>query len=319
MLCSGLKELSGLTGVFRLDLSGIDLSGFDAQALKDSSNVAYLLLASCGISDKQLLTIMELFPKLRELNVSNAKITDESLAKISILQKLQILQCAGTLLTDISTAAIGELTNLEILDLSGTQLSGSDLSKLNTLRLLKELRLRGISVPDAWLSAYKPGPQMKLLDVRESNVTAEAVKEFLKKNRGVAVYVSPGLFGPTLETQTLLELGPMRGEVEVDGKSLEILKAIDAIEAGGAITGLTWPFDSNRSTEDLEILAKLAKLKRIIVARDAIPAIHFPLLLKIRNLRELKLTRSISQSDLNALRAALHKVKILDDKDELKK
>jgi len=285
-----VKELSGLQGLYSLNLSGIDLSGFDFQALKESSNISYLLLDSCGISDQQLLTIIELFPKLRELNVSNSKITDASLSRINALEKLQILRCVGTNVADGSMAAIGDLTNLEILDLSNTQLSGSDLFKLNTLRLLKELRLRGISLPDACLSAYEPGPQMKLLDVRESDVTAGGVKKFIKNARNVDLYISPGLFGPSSETQTLLELGPMRGTVEIDDKSLEILQAIDAIEGGGSITGLTWPINNIRSTEDIELLAKLPMLKRIIVARDAIPATHFPLLPKISSLRELVLT-----------------------------
>ena len=70
----------------------------------------------------------------------------------------------------------------------------------------------------------------------------------------------PRLFGEYPETEALLELGPLRGTIQVDGKPLDVLKAISALKSGGSITGLIWPIDKKRSVEDLEVLAKLPKL-----------------------------------------------------------
>jgi hypothetical protein len=101
--------------------------------------------------------------------------------------------------------------------------------------------------------------------------------------------------------EAILELGPIRGEIDVDGKPLSALDAIVAIQRGGSITGLAWPVDPRRSSEDLPILARLPKLERIRVSADAIPKIHFPLLAKISGLQSLELNQPprYSQADID--------------------
>ena len=144
---------------------------------------------------------------------------------------------------------------------------------------------------DGWISKLVAWENLKFLDVRDSAITSNGVKAFIGRRKGVDTYVLPGLFGEHPEIGALLQLGPLRGTIQVDGKPLDVLKAIAALKSGGSITGLTWPIDKDRSEEDLEVLARLPKLERIEISADAIPMIHFPVLSRMKGLSELELPR----------------------------
>lgn len=296
---AGIGKLKGLHGLHTLDLSGIDLSGFDFEVLKDSANLRKLTLNRCSISDDQLLSIMRLFPHLSALKVSVSRLSDVSVSKIGTLKKLKTLELASSTISDESFPAIRTLKMLNHLDLSDTKISGDNLSQLESLRWLYELRIKGVSVGDDWISKLVAWESLRYLDVRDSAVTSNGVKAFLNR-RSVDIYVSPQLFGKYPEIETLLKLGPLRGRIQVDGKSLDVPNAITALEIGGEITGLTWPIDKNRSEEDLQLLSQLTKLERIEMSYDAIPRIHFPILPRIKGLVELNLdgARTFQKSDV---------------------
>ena len=192
---------------------------------------------------------------------------------------------------------------LEVLDLSGTKISGLNLSPIGSLASLRELRLRALPVTDAVMVAVTSLRLLTTFDVRDTAVTAEAVRSFLANRPTVGLYVTPQLFGPHPQLEALLELGPILGEITVDDKPLPPLAAIATIQNGGSITGLTWPRDRGRSAEDLPFLGMLPKLERIKVPYTAfpphvaIPKVHFPLLAKISSLRSLDLAISIGNVD----------------------
>ena len=58
---------------------------------------------------------------------------------------------------------------------------------------------------------------MKFLDVRDTAVTSIGIKAFIGRRKAVDTYVSPRLFGESQEIETLLQLGPLRGTIQVDG------------------------------------------------------------------------------------------------------
>jgi len=129
---------------------------------------------------------------------------------------------------------------------------------------------------------------LKTFDVRDTAVT-EAAARSLANRSTVELYVSPELYGTNPQLEAFLKLGPIRGKVIIDGEAKRAWDAIEAIQNGGSITGLTWPVDPRRSSEDIPLLAKLPKLEQIVVSRDAIPKVHLPLLAKISGLRSLEL------------------------------
>ncbi len=294
----GLSKLTGLENLHTLNLNGIDLTGFDFNTLSSSTNLRVLWLLRCNVSDEQLITITKLFPQLRTLEISHSSLSDISVSKIDSLQHLKTLCLASTKMSGKSVSAIENLKKLEFLNLSDTKISGEDLSQLGSLKLLRLLRIQGVSSLDAWLSQLADWNHLKLLDIRSCDVSPDAIRAFIKRRGGVDVYVSPRLFGAQAELETLLSLGPLRGKIEIDGKPVDILSAIDALQTGGSISSLSWPIDTDRSNEDLSLLAKLPKLERIEISADAVPKIHFPVLPKIENLRELRLNRRPDYSEI---------------------
>jgi serine/threonine protein kinase/WD40 repeat protein/Leucine-rich repeat (LRR) protein len=287
----GVAKLKGLVGLHTLNLSGINLTGFDFEQLADSTRIQTLMLNGCSISDEQLSSIIRLFPTLRELELSNARVTTASASKLDDLTLLKTLRMASTNIDDDFLTTLGSLTRLEVLDLSDTKLSGSHLSPISSLTILKDLQLRDIPVIDSALNAVAKLRILNSLDLRGTMVTEEAVRSFLGNRPTVALHVSPQLFGEHPQLEAFLQLGPIRGVVTIDGEPLLALDAIAAIQKGGSITGLTWPIDPRRSAEDIPVLARLPKLERIAISVDAIPKVHFPLLEKISGLQSLELNK----------------------------
>ncbi len=95
--------------------------------------------------------------------------------------------------------------------------AGDDLSPISSLKQLKEVGLRGLLLQDSWLRELNGWPALKRLDLRLTDVTNDGVKQFVNRRNNVDTYVTPNLFGEITEIKTLLELGPLRGSVEVDG------------------------------------------------------------------------------------------------------
>jgi len=209
-------------------------------------------------------------------------VEDDDLARLSGLTELRSLDLSNSKLSAAGIGKLKRLVGLHTLDLSGIDLSAFDLSQLESLTLLKRLRVKGVPARDDWIIKLAAWENMKFLDIRDSAVTSIGAKAFIGRRKNVDTYVSPRLFGEYPEIKALLQLGPLRGTIQVDGKPLDVLKAIAALKSGGSITGLTWPIDKKRSVEDVEVLAKLPRLEWIEVSVDAIPAIHFPILKKLQ-------------------------------------
>lgn len=97
------------------------------------------MLNGCSISDEQLISIIRLFPMLRVLELSHARVTSVSASKLDALKLLTTLKLDSTNVNDDFLTVIGNLTRLEVLDLSGTKLSGGNLSPIWSSKLLKGL------------------------------------------------------------------------------------------------------------------------------------------------------------------------------------
>jgi WD40 repeat protein len=289
LTANGLNHLVGLQSLHTLNLSKIDLSKFSFNALKDSVNLKNLSLSGCSISDDQVHTIIRLFPKLQTITLTGARITDASMIAIDALRDLRELQLESTGISTPSIEAIGRLHQLRFLGLNQVAIQPSDLTLLANLKDLSELQLRGTSMDDLGLLQMPKWPSLKKIDLRDTDVRVTGVAVLQGQFRNIEAYVAPDLFGNSSELVAFLELGPLRGSVQVDGKSMNAFSAAIKIAEGGSITGLTWPIDPARSNEDLEVLAKFPKLERIVIASDAIPKQHFPLLNQIDRLRFLEI------------------------------
>jgi Leucine Rich repeat len=96
-----------------------------------------------------------------------------------------VLQMANADVTDDTLALLADMTRLRRLDISHSQVTDDGLWRLTALPALRELYLTGTKVTDKGVrEALAPHPALKMLDVRQTAVTAAAVSEWRKAQPG---------------------------------------------------------------------------------------------------------------------------------------
>ena len=93
---------------------------------------------------------LELLPGVASLDLSDAPITDEGMARLRGLTRLRKLCLADT---HITGAGLERLSGLTVLDLSGTPVTDAGLERLKELTQLRELHLGSLRVTDAGVEA----------------------------------------------------------------------------------------------------------------------------------------------------------------------
>lgn len=121
----------------------------------------------------------------RELHVT---LTGWDQADYSVLRHrpdVVVLQMANPDVTDGSLAVLKELTQVRELDLNDTQTTDEGLRIVAELPKLEQLRLRGTKITDAGFREFLlPKAGLKMLDVRQTEVTKETVAEWKKAQPG---------------------------------------------------------------------------------------------------------------------------------------
>lgn len=96
-----------------------------------------------------------------------------------------VLQMANPDVTDDTLALLADMTQLRRLDISHSQVTDDSLWRLTALPALRELYLTGTKVTDKGMrEALAQHPALKMLDVRQTAVTAAAVSEWRKAQPG---------------------------------------------------------------------------------------------------------------------------------------
>ena len=94
-----LPLLKGLSGLSRLDLHGVDLTGDRLLWLEELTSLTHLDLGTTRITDSQLCNLRTLV-KLSELDLNDTAITDAGVAHLKILTRLSRLDLRDTRVTD---------------------------------------------------------------------------------------------------------------------------------------------------------------------------------------------------------------------------
>jgi hypothetical protein len=96
-----------------------------------------------------------------------------------------VLQMANADVTDETLSLLADMTKLRRLDVSHSQVTDDGLWRLTALPALRELYLTGTKVTDKGVrEALVPHPALKMLDVRQTAVTAEAVSDWRSARPG---------------------------------------------------------------------------------------------------------------------------------------
>lgn len=300
-----ISKIAGLSLLYSLQVSGTDLADVQFERFQQWRNLRVLDLQKCSINDEQVKMIAQRFPELSDLNLASSVITDQSAEFIGKLARLQNLNLSNTALTDETASLINNLKRLEQLDLSGSAITGEGILRLDNLKLLKSVAIRGLKVLPEQFSRLWPERFPRTIDIRETLATKDSVRELYKK--GVtSIFASSNVFQGIPEAEILAQLGPLPSMLEIDGTSKNISAAITSLEKGGSITSIVWPSDRNQTTESVDLLGSLTKLRSLSISNHAIPDIHFPLLQKLVQLTRLDISELPSTT--NEQFALLYKI-----------
>ena len=120
--------------------------------------------------------LLTAFPELRQLNLSQAEITDAGLAELRALRNLQTLSLRDTEVTDAGLTNLSGFTKLEELFLQSSKVQGSGLSNLASLSELRVLRLDGLPIRDEDLRHLAGLTKLEKLDLGQTEVSGEGLK-----------------------------------------------------------------------------------------------------------------------------------------------
>lgn len=190
------RKLTGLPNLVDLSLARSSLPDQSCPLAERQMKIQRLNVGCTGIGDQFLSTIGD-FPNLRELDLTESKVTDGGLANLSELSQLESLTLSGT---EISSAGakhfaqlqslrelhlhdtnldgqafvdIAKLKNLEWIDLSKSNVQGEHLLELRKLPKLRGIILMNTPIGSADLPYLKQLYHIEEIYVEETKLTTE--------------------------------------------------------------------------------------------------------------------------------------------------
>jgi len=248
--------------------------------LSDLTNLEYLNLGSCAISDIQALSSLT---NLRELNLSGNLITD--LSPLNNLQKLRKLNILfNDELRDFSP--IGNLINLQELDISMSHEPGN-LSGFENLKLIRELDLNLYYF--GWPRDGNREDSRLYYEDREAFQKKYPIKELNIES----VTRMPNLEDFTISSyNAIVDLSPLHQFEKLQNLRLNINKAED-IEYISQIPSFLKSLRINIKVDsaDLSAFSKLKYLSSLSISVGAnVDPPYIPALTKLQHLRGLSLS-----------------------------
>ena len=144
----GDQDLPGLAG---LDLTRLSLSG-------------------TPVSDAGVKQIVEMFPNLRQLDLSRTAVRDPGLERISKLNSLQELNLGYTAVSSDGVKALSSLEHLEYLDLHACPVPGEAIAALGSLKNLEFLDLSHSLLGDNAVPSIAGIPELKEIRIEGTGV-----------------------------------------------------------------------------------------------------------------------------------------------------
>ena len=115
--------------------------------------------------------------RVREVDLTNSKITDADLEILSALPDLKVLSLAGCLnVTDAGLSHLQRLTNLQTLNLGPSKIGDAGLRHLSNLKQLQILNLSGTRVGDNGLAQLRGLNKISVLYLAHTRVTSTGMK-----------------------------------------------------------------------------------------------------------------------------------------------
>jgi internalin A len=193
----GLKQVSKLRNLVRLDLSTVDLSN---EAIKSKD----------GLRHFAPLT------KLEVLNLSNTKCEDNAIENLGEMKELRVLNLQQTSITDAGLKKVANFTRLQVLNVLYTPITRKGIKELASLPDLRSLSVGGPTIADAEISEIAKLRQLNSLEIVLSQIGHDGLKTLVN-----------------LEKLQTLDLSLVRTNDD-DLKELTNLKHLQSLSLAGA-------------------------------------------------------------------------------------
>jgi hypothetical protein len=115
--------------------------------------------------DAKLNTVLDRFPRLDSLWISQSKISDRVLARVPAIAGLQALDIAFCPVTDEGIAHVAKIPMLRKLDLSYTKITDDAIGLLSRCQGLEEIRLTGTKLTRVGIAQLADFPSLRRLAV----------------------------------------------------------------------------------------------------------------------------------------------------------
>ncbi|MEZ5365711.1 MAG: hypothetical protein R2748_26120 [Bryobacterales bacterium] len=243
----GLEWLKPLTGVRELKLRFAEFVSEGGLAYLRSWNELQSLDLRGTQVRSQVFEILPAFPRLRRLDLSHTRITDEGFDRLAELEELEDLAIGSTRLEGAALDYLKQAPHLRTLDLSGVQrvdsgiwgiaLNLSNLRRIGELTALERLDLSGATITD--VGSDRPGRP----DAERTSLPGLEALAGLKRLRELDLSRQP-VTGPDL--RFLIELPELRvlrlGQcVDIDDDAAAVLAQLPLEELYIAGTAISAP------------------------------------------------------------------------------
>lgn len=238
---------------------------------------------SSELSDAGVAVVADL-PRLSDISIDNAAITDESLKQLSRSDTIRRIRVPRTQLTDRGVEYLLAAPQLELLDLVDCEgISDASLATIGQLPQLRNLRVSGSQITDQGLEHLSGLSKLAALGLQQTAVTDEGMAKLtaLESLKEVNLYGTPitdAALAPLAELPRLekarLRQTQVRGESAAAFAEMKTLRELDlsecpvhdaALEPIGKITGLRslnlWLTEvTDAGIEQLQELEELERL-----------------------------------------------------------
>jgi Leucine-rich repeat (LRR) protein/tRNA A-37 threonylcarbamoyl transferase component Bud32 len=289
---AGLVHLHGLGQLGELRLDSLEFGADGIRKLPALPRLAVLHATASSLNDDDLVNL-ERFPRLRALYAGGTRLTDAAVDRLPA-DALSVLAIGVAGFTDVGLARLPRMANLHFVHLGGTNISDAGLTHLQQMRSLSGLDLDGTKISDQGLKNLAPLITLRQLWLKGTRVTAEGVARFKSLVPACDVDVDIVLPASLPAEQAAIEREvatwclSQKSKLRIQPVSSS---AQELADGDGLPDGDFWvigiDFSSNRSLcdADLERLAGLMRIERIVLSRTAISDIG---LLHLRGFSMLK-------------------------------
>lgn len=187
----GLKSLSKIKEMTKLELVNSNISEEGYQLLKNFKDIYFLSLSGSNFTDAAVIQIDQL-PALRILNLSGTQVTDQGIKTLLKYNKISELDVSNTQVTDDIFPFLRPKEHLTALNLSQTKITGEGFKHLMsqqkvgtgyepsvTLPSLKKIDLSNSKFNAENLDYVKRFPELEWLSLKGIPITRKSEQEHL--------------------------------------------------------------------------------------------------------------------------------------------